>query len=130
MTATLNTKRRVLGQVLICSGCCCGRTDKGKPEVPLEWLKTSWKQAGLLRNIQLTITGCLGPCDLTNVACILTEQGQFWFGGLTEEAHYQALFYWARSSAEAGYLLEFPEILQKHIFERYKDGELPITINS
>jgi hypothetical protein len=125
-TAIQSTKRRILGQVLICSGCCCGRTDKGKPDIPLEWLKSSWKQEGLLRTVQLTITGCLGPCDLTNVACILTSQGQLWLGGLTDETHYQALFYWAKASAEAGYLLDFPETLQMHVFERFKDVELLI----
>ncbi|WP_199615786.1 (2Fe-2S) ferredoxin domain-containing protein [Paenibacillus alkalitolerans] len=120
ITTVQETKRPVLGQVLICSGCCCGRTDKGKPEIPLEWLKTSWKQAGLLRSVQLTISGCLGPCDLTNVACILTPQGQIWLGGLKDEVHYQALFDWAIASTEAGYLFDVPETLKIHIFERFR----------
>ena len=64
---SLSTKRQVLGQILVCSsGCCCGQTNKEVPAIPVDWLKKSWKEAGLLRSIQLTITGCLGPCDLTN----------------------------------------------------------------
>jgi len=121
-TTVPSTKRQVLGQVFVCSGCCCGRTDKGKPGIPIDWLKTSWKQAGLLRSVQLTISGCLGPCDLTNVACILTPQGQLWLGGLTEEAQYQALYDWAAASAEAGACVELPERLKALAFDRYKVG--------
>jgi hypothetical protein len=60
----LQTKRQVIGHVVMCSGCCCGKTERGKPEVPVEWLKAQWKARGLLKNIQLSISGCLGPCDL------------------------------------------------------------------
>ncbi len=120
LSQTINTKRQVLGQVIICSGCCCGRTDKGKPAIPEEWLKNNWKQAGLLRTIQLTISGCLGPCDLTNVISILTPQKQIWLGGITGQNQYEALLEWAQSSSDAGYLIDLPEILQTQQFERYK----------
>jgi cobaltochelatase CobN len=109
-----------MGQVLVCSGCCCGRTDKGKPSIPVEWLKNNWKQAGLLKTIQLTFSGCLGPCDLTNVVSILTPQKQIWMGGITDHYQYEALLEWAKSSIEVGYLLDLPEILADHLFERFK----------
>ncbi|WCK53291.1 (2Fe-2S) ferredoxin domain-containing protein [Aneurinibacillus sp. Ricciae_BoGa-3] len=118
---SLTTKRQVLGQIMICSGCCCGRTDKGKPSVPVEWLKKNWKQEGLLKSIQLTITGCLGPCDLTNVVCISSAKKQIWLGELTEDIQYEALFEWAKSSAEAGVLLDLPELLHSHVFVRFKE---------
>lgn len=120
LSQTIHTKRQVLGQVIICSGCCCGRTDKGKPAIPEEWLKNNWKQAGLLRTIQLTISGCLGPCDLTNVISILTPQKQIWLGGITSQNQYEALLEWAQSSSDAGYLIDLPEILHTQQFERYK----------
>lgn len=116
---TIHTKRQVMAQVLVCSGCCCGRTDKGKPAIPMEQLKSGWKQAGLLRTIQLTITGCLGPCDLTNVVSILSPGKQIWLGGITEASQYEALLAWAKASAEAGELLDLPAMLQTQIFERY-----------
>jgi len=118
---SLTTKRQVLGQILVCSGCCCGQTDKGAPAIPLEWLKKSWKEARLLRSIQLTITGCLGPCELTNVISILTPQKQIWLGKITEHSQYEALFEWGKASAEAGYLLDLPELFHNHIFERFKN---------
>jgi hypothetical protein len=40
----LKTKRLVIGQVTICRGCCCGNTDRGLPEVPVEWLKNEWRK--------------------------------------------------------------------------------------
>jgi hypothetical protein len=39
--------------------------------------------------MQLTISGCLGPCDLANVVCLVTPQGLIWLGGLTTQTHYQ-----------------------------------------
>jgi hypothetical protein len=119
---SLTTKFQVLGQILVCSsGCCCGQTDIGAPAVPLEWLKKSWKEAGLLRSIQLTTTGCLGPCDLTNVISILTPQKQIWLGNITELSQYEALLEWGKASAEAGYLLDLPELFHSHVFERFKN---------
>ena len=64
----LETKRRVIGQLIICKGCCCGATQNGRPEVPVEWLKEEWRKRRLLKRFQLSISGCLGPCDLPNVA--------------------------------------------------------------
>jgi hypothetical protein len=64
----LVTKRQPLAQLLFCQGCCCGRTDRGHPEVPAGRLKAVWKAEKLNRSVQLTISGCLGPCDVANVA--------------------------------------------------------------
>lgn len=44
----LKTKRLVVGQITICKGCCCGNTERGLPEVPVEWLKTEW-QTGIVK---------------------------------------------------------------------------------
>lgn len=62
----LTTKRMVIRQVVVCSGCYCGAVNRDKPEVPVDWLKRDWRSRGLLKNIQLTISGCLGPCGLHN----------------------------------------------------------------
>lgn len=113
------TKRQALAHVLVCSGCCCGRTEKGKPPIPLDWLKTNWKQRGLLRSVQLTISGCLGPCDLTNVVAILTPQAQIWLGGISDQAEYELLLEWATASAQANEVLPLPQRLLAKRFQRY-----------
>jgi hypothetical protein len=94
----LTTKRLVLGHVSVCQGCCCGNTANGKPAVPVEWLKKEWRARGLLKRIQLTIGGCLGPCDHPNVVTISNESGTQWLGGITEFSQYRALPGWAIAS--------------------------------
>ena len=32
----LQTKREVIGQMTVCSGCYCGAVHRGKPEVPVD----------------------------------------------------------------------------------------------
>lgn len=80
----LTTKRQTLEQVLVCVGRCCRRTDRGHPAVPTDWLKAQWKQGKLLKDIQLIISGCLGPWDLVNVACIVTPNTTSWLRGLNK----------------------------------------------
>lgn len=109
----LVTKRLVLGNVAVCLGCCCGNTAKGKPAIPVDWLKKEWKARGLLKQIQLTISGCLGPCDVPNVVAISNELGTQWLGGITEFSQYQSLLDWAVASVNAGELLLLPDEFQR-----------------
>jgi hypothetical protein len=113
------TKRRSLMQVLVCIGCCCGRVDRGKPEVPVDWLKAEWKAARLNPYIQLTISGCLGPCDLPNVVAVLTETGQQWIGQLDQREHFEALVQWGRACGAARRLEPPPPGLRERFFERF-----------
>ncbi len=120
---SLTTRRDgVVGQLVFCLGCCCGRTDRGKPEVPVEKLKSIWASEKLNQSVQLTISGCLGPCDLTNVALLMTPAGNVWFGGLTTPAHYDLLIDWARKCKGAGCLIPFPSELDAHRFARFADA--------
>jgi hypothetical protein len=114
--ATLTTTRTVLGTVIICMGCCCGRTDRGHPEVPVDWLKSEWKSRKLLRSVHLSISGCLGPCDVSNVCSIIAPGETMWLGGLSARAHYEALLDWAISSKDAGRLLPLPSALHGRRF--------------
>ena len=116
----LDTGRgQVLGQIVCCEGCCCGQTDKGFPPLPRDWLKQQWKEEKLNRSVQLTISGCLGPCDLVNVICVISPEGMQWFGGLHEQWQYDLLLGWAKTSRDAGILLELPAELNRHRFERF-----------
>src|SRR5207237_6649152 len=91
----LKTKREVIGQVTVCSGCCCGAVGRGKPEVPLEWLKQEWRSRTLLKNIQLTVSGCLGPCDLPNVVRISGPLEEIWLGNIDQREQYAGIVEWA-----------------------------------
>ena len=104
----LQTKRRVIGQMTVCSGCCCGAIHRGKPEVPVEWLKQEWRSRGLLKVLQLTIAGCMGPCDLNNVVRISGPLEDVWLGGVDRFQLYSSLADWASASQRAGTLLPLP----------------------
>jgi cobaltochelatase CobN len=106
-------------QVLFCRGCCCGRTDRGLPDVPVERIKAVWKAEKLNRCVQLTISGCLGPCDHPNVALILTADGAQWFGGIEDDERYDAIIDWARACVASGAALPVPEILEPNRLKRF-----------
>lgn len=119
MTPGLSTKRVVIGQVLVCQGCCCGDVGRGKPEVPAEWLKTEWRRRGLLKRLQLTISGCLGPCDVPNVVVIASGSGSQWFGNVTGREIYRDIVDWASASVAARRLLELPKSLAGHAIDPF-----------
>ncbi|HEX8202682.1 MAG TPA: (2Fe-2S) ferredoxin domain-containing protein [Isosphaeraceae bacterium] len=106
-------------QVLLCKGCCCGRTDRGLPAVPVERIKAAWKAEKLNRAVQLTISGCLGPCDLPNVAVVVSASGTTWFGRLDGDGHYDALIAWARAGLAEGAVGAEPEGWAELRFERF-----------
>ncbi len=116
---SLTTKVKPPAQLLFCKGCCCGKTERGLPEVPVDRLKATWKAEKLNRSVQLTISGCLGPCDLPNVAVIVTAEGTRWYGRLDGDAHYDALIAWARQCQAEQTVLPDPEALTAHRFERF-----------
>jgi cobaltochelatase CobN len=117
----LETKRLVIGHVTVCSGCCCGAVSRGNPEVPVEWLKCEWRSRGLLRNIQLTISCCLGPCDLTNVVKVAGPTNEVWLGNINRFEQYSALVEWAVESKAAGALAALPESFEPHRFSPFRE---------
>jgi len=118
-TLVSQTKRQSLMQVVVCVGCCCGRVERGKPQVPVDWLKAQWKAARLNPYIQLTISGCLGPCDLPNVVAVLTATGQQWIGQLDRQEHYEALAQWGRACGAARRVEPLPPVLSERVFGRF-----------
>ena len=119
----LTTKRLVLGHVSVCQGCCGGNTANGKPAVPVEWLKKQWRARGLLKRIQLSISSCLGPCDVPNVVTISNENGTRWLGSMTEFHQYRILLEWAVSSRDAGELLPLPNEFREHTLHPFRKPE-------
>ena len=105
----VETKRQVFAQIFVCNGCCCGRTENGHPAVPLDWLKAEFKARKLIRNVQITISGCLGPCDVSNVIGILSPgEGMRWLGNVTEFWQYESLVEWSSAVKEAQRILPLP----------------------
>ncbi len=105
------TKRTVLAQVSLCRGCCCGNVSRGRPQVPVERVKQEWKARGLSRSVQLTVSGCMGPCDVVNVVRISGSGEDRWLGGLESLEDYLDLVDWAERAAEAREFSPLPERL-------------------
>jgi hypothetical protein len=120
----VQTKRLVLAQINVCNGCCCGKVEKKRPEVPLDWLKSEWKSRGLLKRVQLSISGCLGPCDVANVVMITSSQGTQWLGGLNCQRHYDLLIDWAERSKNEDRLQPLPLELQRHAVVTYREQQV------
>jgi cobaltochelatase CobN len=116
----LTTTRLVLGQVSVCRGCCCGDVADGKPDVPVDWLKQEWKRCGLLKNVHLSISGCLGPCDLANVVNVSSAEREIWLGNITDFSQYRDLFGWALESKQSGRLLPLPRCFDDLRFDPYR----------
>jgi predicted metal-binding protein len=113
----LTTKRRVIAQVFVCRGCCCGQIERGRPEVPVEWLKQEWRKRGLLKRVQLTVSGCLGPCDVPNVVAIVTQGKTVWLGNISGQDQYQSLLDWASRSKNLSHAVDIPDELLIHLLE-------------
>lgn len=124
---SLTTKRSsVIGQLLICKGCCCGKTENGHPPVPVDSIKQIWKENKFNKDFQLTISGCLGPCDIPNVASILSPDRNIWLGKLTTTTHYESLLSWISECIRERSIQELPDDLKALEFDRFS---LPITVN-
>jgi cobaltochelatase CobN len=87
----------------------------------VERLKEVWKQEKLNRTVQLTISGCLGPCDMANVILVMTVAGTAWFGGIAEEGVFEDVITWARACHAAGTVLPLPATLERHRFRRFAE---------
>ena len=120
MSEPIQTNRReTLGQLLICRGQCCGRTDLGRPDVPVERLKAVWRAETLSYGVHLTISACLGPCDVPNVALVIGRDGAQWLAKLGGDDCYNDLIDWARACKIAGQLLPLPERFAGHELQRF-----------
>ncbi|HWB10701.1 MAG TPA: hypothetical protein VG826_15840 [Pirellulales bacterium] len=106
-------------QVVLCRGCCCGQTERGFPPVPVDRIKAIWKGEKLNRSVQLTVSGCLGPCDVPNVVLVLTAAGPQWFANIAGDLVYEMLVDWARRCAASQSALPLPVDLDAHRLERF-----------
>ena len=107
----------MVNRVIVCKGCCCGNVDRGHDEVPVEMLEKVWAERNLGTEIQLTISGCLGTCEMRNVVLLRTEGDRIWLGGLSEKEQYEAIIDWASSGSDTEGAPNLPAVLEKLEFE-------------
>jgi nitrile hydratase accessory protein len=113
------------GHLFVCNGCCCGRTDRGFPESPLEEFKQQWKSRGIRRRFHLTVSGCLGPCALANVVLIQFHGELVWLHSINSPDDVTAIYAYAEQMLLAGKYLDPPAMLAARRFQRYRFESAP-----
>ena len=86
----------------------------------MDWLKQQWRERGLLKKFQLTISCCLGPCDLTNVLKISGPGVEVWLGQISGFEQYANLVDWADQCKVAGELLPLPADFERLRFSPFE----------
>jgi cobaltochelatase CobN len=107
------------GHLFVCQGCCCGRTDKGFPALPLDEFKRQWKARGIRRRLHLTISGCLGPCPLANVVLILFHGQATWLHSINNSEDVDLIYSYVERMLLAESYLDPPAGLAERRFDRY-----------
>ncbi|HTS09516.1 MAG TPA: hypothetical protein VMP68_28385 [Candidatus Eisenbacteria bacterium] len=80
-------------------------------------------RARLLKRVQLSISGCFGPCDVPNVVTISNEASTLWLGQISEFQQYQALVDWASRCKDAGELVPLPKEFQRHTLHPFRNPD-------
>lgn len=101
------------------SGCCCGRTDRGFPAVPVDAFKNEWINRRLRKIVHLTKGGCLGPCTLANVASLVFDGRAVWFHSINTPAQVSLIYDYIESMISANQFLDPPAPLAAFTFNFY-----------
>lgn len=101
-------------------GCCCGQVDRGRPEVPVDKIKKAWKDYKLGKTIALTISGCLGPCDIPNVTLFMLPDQNIWLGSIEGHHIYDEIISWAIDSHQKKRIVPLSKNLESFKFDRFK----------
>jgi nitrile hydratase accessory protein len=116
------------GHLFVCNGCCCGRTDKGFPALPLDDFKRQWKQRGIRRRFHLTISGCLGPCPLANVVLLEFHGQSLWFHSINQPEDVNVIYDYVERMLLAETIMDVPEALKSRLFVRYLEKTKPCRV--
>lgn len=107
------------GHLFVCNGCCCGRTEKGFPPLPLEEFKQQWKKRGFRRRVHLTVSGCLGPCPLANVVLLQFGGRSMWLHSINHVQDVDSIYNYVERLLQEDAELDLPRELADRRFQRY-----------
>jgi cobaltochelatase CobN len=116
------------GHLFVCYGCCCGRTEKGFPALPLDEFKRQWKERGIRRRFHLTISGCLGPCPLANVVLILFRGHSVWLHSINSPEDVDLIYGYVERMLLAESYCDPPSRLAARRFDRYVAEAEPASL--
>lgn len=112
------------GHLLVCArGCCCGHTERGIAAVPIDFYKDEYKRRKIRDRVQLTMSGCLGPCPLANVVLLLFDGKPLWFQSINRPGQIVALYDYLERMLAANRYLPPPPDLAECTFNYYTWSE-------
>jgi cobaltochelatase CobN len=108
------------GHLSYCYGaCCCGRTDRGYPAVPVEIYKEEWLKRKLRKAVHMTKGGCLGPCALANVASLEFDGHSVFFQSISEPSQIRMIFDYIEAMIREDRFFAPPPELAPFTFDYY-----------
>jgi cobaltochelatase CobN len=111
------------------TGCCCGHTERGYAEVPVDVYKEEWTRRKIRNEVHLTKGGCLGPCALANVACLVFDGRSVWFHSVNSAWQVRQIFDYIESMLKADRFLKPPAELSEFVFNYYDwDVRKPVML--
>jgi len=109
------------GHLIVCArGCCCGRTDRGNPAVPIDFYKEEYARRKIRKHVQLTMSGCIGPCPMLNVVQLVFDGRPIWFQSINTESQILELFDYLDAMLAADGYLPPPPQLAEYVFDYYR----------
>lgn len=109
------------GHLIICArGCCCGRTDRGNPAVPIDYYKAEYQRRKIRKHFQLTMSGCIGPCPMLNVVQVVFDGRPVWFQSINTPAQIDEIYNYIDSMLAADAYLPPPAQLSAFVFDYYR----------
>ena len=116
---TINIVQRRAHLSYCCTGCCCGRTDRGYAAAPVDTYKSEWLGRKLRQAVHLTKAGCLGPCALANVASLVFDGRSIWFHSVNTPWHVRLIYDYIESMLKADRYVPPPPDLAEYVFNFY-----------
>ena len=112
------------------TGCCCGHTERGYAEVPVDVYKEEWTRRKIRKAVHLTKGGCLGPCVLANVASLVFDGRSVWFHSVNSARQVHQIFDYIESMLQADRFLKPPAELSEFVFNYYDwDVRTPASLS-
>jgi cobaltochelatase CobN len=111
------------------TGCCCGRTERGYAEVPVDVYKEEWTRRKIRNQVHLTKGGCLGPCVLANVASLVFDGQSVWFHSVNSAWQVRQIFDYIESMLKADRFMKPTAELSEYVFNYYDwDVRKPVML--
>jgi magnesium chelatase subunit D len=99
-----------------CTGCCCGRTERGYAAAPVETYKNEWLGRKLRKAVHLTKAACLGPCALANVASLVFDGHSIWFHSVNTPWHVRLIYDYVETMLRVDRFVPPPPDLTEYVF--------------